>query len=196
MEDSKEELFTGEEETRDSRKTLNRDESRSSRKSDKRVRDDWYDIPDLDQYDEIPLDVDHLCAPPAQIHPTAGLMQQVWVNVNLDNGSRVEVMKRKGYVLVDPRDVPNNFKGMTRLWENRGCIMVNNELVLMHIPKKIYDQRKAKDLQKPRDRIAQIKQEHGTMYRDGTPSGKDASFGDFVGGAMDTRGFARVSHFA
>ena len=170
-----------EEDIRGRENQLVREEDRYERSVDERIRDSYYDIPDFDSFNNYRADVLHLQAPPPLIDEKHGEMQQIWVNSKMNNGSRVHQLRRQGYALRDPATVPPTFNYMTRRWQNRGVIMSGDDMVLMHIPKIFYNKLKNEKLKKARQVMQTLKNDHGTIYRDGVKTNdKLQGVGEFV----------------
>jgi hypothetical protein len=170
-----------EEEVRGRETQLVREEDRYAREVDERVRNNYYDIPDFDSFNDYKHDVLQLQAPPPLIDPKYGEMQQIWVNCRMNAGGRVHELRRKGYALRDPSTVPPTFEYMTRKWHNMGTIMCGDDLVLMHIPKIFYTKLKDSKLSKSREIMRTLKNDHGTVYRDGVRTNeKLRGVGEFV----------------
>jgi hypothetical protein len=188
-----------EEESRDRSSLFIREEDRYSREVDERNRASYFDLPEtIDEYDSIPIHTDHLFAPPPLV-THLGRMQQVWVNMNLNNGSRVHEMIAKGYRIREASTLPPEFRGMSSKWEDRGAIIVGGDLILMHIPENIYNQRKMLQAQEARNRVNTIQREHGMIYVDGQPSDlRIQNAGAFMGApsSIDEGHFVRETHFA
>ena len=113
---------------------------RTAREVDTRKRDDFYDLPDYDNFDYKNFNTKqlNLSAPPPRIDEKWGKMRQHWAAYKHANGRRIQNMMESGYRVRRPDTVPHSFRGLTEQWEMRDVIMVAGEHVLMEIPEVHY----------------------------------------------------------
>lgn len=149
------------------RDTTVRTPERVDREVDKRARDDFYDLPDFDNFDYQNFDPRKLAlsAPPARIDERWGKMRQYWAAHNHNNGRRIQDLMEEGYRVRRPETVPSSFKGLTEKWEMHDVIMVAGEHMLMEIPESHLLKMQRVKHDRNNQLIMDIKQSHGKVTR-------------------------------
>lgn len=147
------------------RRSLSEEADRTDRSVDTREHDDFYALPDFANID-FSESANHqlqLYAPDPRTDEREGLMHQRWVNVNMNNGRRLDDLRKLGYVPRNPKTVPRSFSLMTEKWQGHDVIMVAGEMMLMEVPVKYHKQfQKAYD-QKINGIMSSIQKKHGTL---------------------------------
>lgn len=159
-----------EDEQRD-RFEFNREPDRADRLldgRDVRERDDFYDHPDIDNFDgTADIRALNLIAPPPRIDETHGPMRQYWAAYGRKKGRRIQELMSLGYRARHPNTVPLSFKSYTEKWESHDVIEVAGEHILMEISEKLLNQRNKRKRDANNAIINDIRQKHGQIIRDG-----------------------------
>lgn len=147
--------------------TTVRSPDRTDREVDTRVRDDFYDLPDFDNFDYQNFDSRKLSlnAPPPRVDERWGKMRQYWAAHQHNNGRRIQDLMEEGYRVRRPETVPASFKGLTEKWAMHDVIMVAGEHVLMEIPERHLLKMQRIKHEKNNQLIMDIKQSHGKVTR-------------------------------
>lgn len=146
---------------------VNKEPERVAREVDTRKRDDFYDLPDFDNFDYKNFDPRqiNLAAPPPRIDEKWGKMRQHWAAHKHSNGRRVQDLMSIGYRVRRPETVPTAFRSFTEQWEMKDVIMVAGEHVLMEIPESHWLKMQRTKHEKNVSAINDIKQSHGRIIR-------------------------------
>lgn len=165
---------------RTNREELHEQDGRTNHEVDTRERDSFY-------YLEIGVDPNSLgretttrmklMAPPPRVDPHYGQMMQRWVNVTMDNGTRVSNMKELYWRPRDPSTVPKGYEGRTAEWNMHSVIMVANEMLLMETPASFFKRRQQIKFHENLERIENIKATNGMVRRDNIDIGVDRKYG-------------------
>lgn len=150
------------------RLALNRDDTRLSREVDTRVRDDFYDLPDVDNFDpSVNIGKLQLLAPPPRVDERHGKMRQHWVAHKHNNGHRIQQLMDIGYRVRHPNTVPPSFTHFTEQWQGKDVIMVAGDHILMETSEKNYLKIKKFKKDKNDQIMNDIRSTHGQVVRDG-----------------------------
>lgn len=175
-----ENTIMGESEDR-TRFQTSREPDRISHEIETRARDNFYDLPDIDDFD---YNADtrklQLIAPTPRIDERHGKMRQHWVAHKHNNGHRIQQLMEKGYRVRHPDTIPPSFQHFTEAWQGKDVIMVAGEHILMEIPETRYLKLQQAKFAANNAKIQDIKSEHGKIVRDGeVQSYKDKDAGSF-----------------
>lgn len=99
----------------------------------------FYEAPDYDQLEELQVNSSNLAAP-----PLPGFEQR-WISMTKDKGSHLlRMLTREGWMIRDPKTVPNTCGLNTQKWGEYDAIVAGNELILCCIDTHFYQQRQRK----------------------------------------------------
>lgn len=99
----------------------------------------FYEAPDYDQIEQYQHNSSNLAAP-----PMPGFEQR-WISVTKDKGAHLQrMLQREGWMIRDPKTVPNTYGFNTQKWGEYDVIMAGNELILCCIDKHFYEKRQQK----------------------------------------------------
>jgi hypothetical protein len=148
---------------------FNREPDRSAHEIDTRERDDFYDLPEVDNFDYQAFDVRklQLTAPSPRVDEKHGKMRQHWCAFKHNNGRRVQELMDRGYRVRRPTTVPASFQGFTEQWQMHDVIMVAGEHILMEIPEYHYNKLQRIKTEANNSIIRDIRTTHGQIVRDG-----------------------------
>lgn len=158
-----------------------REPERTTREIEVRARDDFYDLPDLDNFDyNADTRVLQLSAPPPRVDARWGKMRQHWVAFKHNNGHRIKQLSDRGYRVRRPETVPPSFQGFTEQWQGHDVIMVAGEHILMEIPETHYLKLQQVKFQENNKKLRDIQSTHGQIVRDGVVQDmRDRNAGSF-----------------
>lgn len=161
-----------------SRYSMNEEADRTDRSIDTREHDDFYALPDFGNIDFSESASHHLqlYAPDPRIDEREGMMHQRWVNVNINNGRRLDDLRKLGYTPRNPKTVPRSFSLMTEKWQGHDVIMVAGEMMLMEVPVKYRKKMQQAYDHKVNDVMSSIQKKHGTLMNSDNKLSNPGSF--------------------